>query len=348
MQKSDSIVLHPKYRQPLLGISGYFFCVYTKDTAQSLIYFRNKKPYFKPKKVENDLITTNQPSSCEGVNIFFGGILQVHFGHFLVEQFLNIILSNVPAGATIYFYGDKILDFHKRLLSLIGITDICLIRYPVRVLKSNLIKMNYIIGDITDNDPLFREKYMSRFENTNIKHTSSYKKVWVSRRKLDITQGGLSQETLIEENLSKDGWDIFHPQEHSIGEQLELYSKCFIIAGIQGSAIHLPQILFPKVKIYLFSFEKINTNFIRLSNLSTGQIIPTYIKPIIHIGIKSRKLFFCREKSMVDICTILGVEWSSRHIFYSFKCTYHFLYGIVLYWPKYTLYIFKRILMYVR
>jgi capsular polysaccharide biosynthesis protein len=64
-------------------------------------------------------------------------------------------------------------------------------------------------------------------------------KVYISRSRLSRCCRQLDIEKELEELLSLDGWLIFHPEEHSIEEQIKAYESCEQICGLEGSAIHL-------------------------------------------------------------------------------------------------------------
>ncbi|MBK8815447.1 MAG: DUF563 domain-containing protein [Methylococcaceae bacterium] len=63
-------------------------------------------------------------------------------------------------------------------------------------------------------------------------------KIWLSRSKL-TDSGGFLEEPQIEEKLQSLGWIIFHPQEHTVSEQLAILASAHRVAGIEGSAFHI-------------------------------------------------------------------------------------------------------------
>jgi capsular polysaccharide biosynthesis protein len=69
------------------------------------------------------------------------------------------------------------------------------------------------------------------------KQKVSGKRVWLSRSHLE-ERGGFENELEAEAALEKRGWTIYHPQEHPIRHQLEMFADAEHIAGVEGSAFH--------------------------------------------------------------------------------------------------------------
>lgn len=63
-------------------------------------------------------------------------------------------------------------------------------------------------------------------------------KIYLSRSRLNHVKRIITNEHILEEVLKADGWTIFHPQEHSVQEQLCAYGHARILAGCVGSAFH--------------------------------------------------------------------------------------------------------------
>jgi len=63
--------------------------------------------------------------------------------------------------------------------------------------------------------------------------------IYLSRSKLGGLEGGAILETVIESNLKREGYRIFHPQKHSIAAQVAQYKAAKNIVGLDGSAFHL-------------------------------------------------------------------------------------------------------------
>ena len=65
-----------------------------------------------------------------------------------------------------------------------------------------------------------------------------YRKVYISRSRLPKGKRLFMEEPILESILSKQGWHIYHPQEHCINEQIKVYEQAEFISSTEGSAIH--------------------------------------------------------------------------------------------------------------
>ena len=89
---------------------------------------------------------------------------------------------------------------------------------------------------------LLKQKRKISYNNSPIKEDADLRntaKLYIARSKLGKNDRHLKEELEIETYLRKLGWKIFHPQQHTIQHQLEIYESCKIICGEEGSALHL-------------------------------------------------------------------------------------------------------------
>ena len=63
-------------------------------------------------------------------------------------------------------------------------------------------------------------------------------RLYVSRSELNDTRGSVFGEKLIEACMAANGYEIFHPQQHSAAEQLARYRAARYLVSLDGSAIH--------------------------------------------------------------------------------------------------------------
>ncbi|QJW85832.1 glycosyltransferase family 61 protein [Ramlibacter terrae] len=69
------------------------------------------------------------------------------------------------------------------------------------------------------------------------------KKTYLSRGKLGSGRGSSEDDTRLEALLRAHGFGIYHPELHSIREQLAAISSSELVLGIEGSALHSPVLL---------------------------------------------------------------------------------------------------------
>jgi len=70
-------------------------------------------------------------------------------------------------------------------------------------------------------------------------------KLYVSRARLNPLRGGVLAERVLEENLARAGFDVFHPEKHSIEVQIARYRAAREIVALDGSALHLAAFVMP-------------------------------------------------------------------------------------------------------
>jgi len=88
--------------------------------------------------------------------------------------------------------------------------------------------------------------------------------VWVSRSRLPPPRRAIAGEKVLEEHLAD--WRIVHPQELSMAEQIEVFSKHTTYAGMIGSAMH--NILFSRSpRVTYLTVGEPNLNFLMCDEL---------------------------------------------------------------------------------
>ena len=70
-------------------------------------------------------------------------------------------------------------------------------------------------------------------------------KLYIARTQLQKDDKLVDQEGRIEAVMRKAGYDVFHPERHSIADQLSRYMTAKTIVGAEGSAFHLAPFAMP-------------------------------------------------------------------------------------------------------
>lgn len=174
--------------------------------------------------------------------LVYGGLLQnTHFGHFVAESLTRLwaALHLSEAYNRLIFIKrishKAIPGYAEQLISLLWPGAVILA--PDEVVKVDSIAIpDPICGPA--NGFLVGHPLVHR----SIKHLqwpTTGLRIYVSRSKLTPASGGYLAEKLLEENLARDGYLIFHPQDFSIQEQLKTYSSASDLIFADGSALHL-------------------------------------------------------------------------------------------------------------
>lgn len=182
--------------------------------------------------------------------IFYGGILINNYGHFLVEslgrlwayakckQFDPYILFYTSWGMPAYWKKDHYMNL---ALKAFGIPVDKVIIFPDIVeLKTVIVPaQKYGFGIFTHPDPVFMKFIRSFSLPANMpKGIDRADKIYVSRSRMPFHLGKLIGESRFEKFLEREGYLIFHPQDHTLYEQLNVYRQAKKIIFCDGSAVH--------------------------------------------------------------------------------------------------------------
>ena len=174
----------------------------------------------------------------------FGGLLNnVHFGHFITESLVRLWafdnLAETFNSVVFYNYSiDKgVPDFVSDTLDILipGIS-VTVLNYPAMfellAVPEELKFGSYIYGH-----PLNRD--MCKRLRLNSDQKDIRKKIYISRSRLNVGNGGLIYEELIDDYMRAEGYAVLYPEAMSVREQLEAYSSAEKLVFADGSAVHL-------------------------------------------------------------------------------------------------------------
>ncbi|MFW8593794.1 glycosyltransferase 61 family protein [Cribrihabitans neustonicus] len=196
-------------------------------------------------------ITTCPPQPGSGVDRLpgrwlWGGVLWAHFGHFLVEsssRLWALAYLDQPVDGILFIpkrpsTGDGTRGFQHEFLGLMA-PDLPLkvADHALQVEELVVPGQGFGLGRITAGTRKFRTAMHSRFARGVA--GEGPEKIYISRSKLGLGKGGLLGEEQMEELLRAEGYEIFHPQEHSLRTQLARYKAARKVVAADGSALHL-------------------------------------------------------------------------------------------------------------
>ncbi|MFU8833801.1 glycosyltransferase family 61 protein [Roseovarius autotrophicus] len=188
-----------------------------------------------------------------------GGVGRHHFGHFLLEATPRLWaldhLDARPDGILLLpMAGRDIAAVLRRrlgpLMDLLGQgLPVHLVAEPTEV--ETLILPSQGFGHLhwTHGTPEART-YMRRHLSAIAPDGPA--RLYISRRRLKSAAQQVPHEGRIEKWLSRAGFAIFHPERHSIPEQIAAYRAARMLLGPDGSAFHLaPFVAHPETRIGL-------------------------------------------------------------------------------------------------
>lgn len=184
----------------------------------------------------------------------FGGHFRGHFGHFLVESTARLwALGHLetPPDSLVYlpYRGNaaavaRAIEGQSEFFRLLGI------EMPVQTFAEVLRVERLIVPELGfgwleryAGSPAYRQFMQSRLSAAA--PAEGGEKLYVSRARLNAQRGGILGETVIEENLARLGWEIFHPEKHPLEVQIARYKAARQIIALDGSALHLAAYVMP-------------------------------------------------------------------------------------------------------
>lgn len=176
----------------------------------------------------------------------WGGLLWMHFGHFLVESTARLwALDNLdtPIDGILFApkrprNGSEVHAFQHEFVKLMG-TDVPVVCLdaPTRVERLIVPGQGFGLGTMIEGTQNYRTAIARNFaQDIKAKGTD---KLYISRSKLPAGRGNLIGEAELEEHLAKQGYTIFHPEKHDLTAQIETYKAARHIIAAEGSALHL-------------------------------------------------------------------------------------------------------------
>ena len=178
----------------------------------------------------------------------FGGHFRGHFGHFLVESTARLwALDHLPVKPDSILYLpyrgevgaiEKAMEGHDRFYRLLGI-DIPIRTFgtPQRVGRLFVPELGFGWSERYAGSPAYRSFMQQRLRAAVA--PDGAKKLYVSRAQLAASRGGVLGETVLEQNLARAGYEIFHPEKHPLDVQIARYRAAEKIVALDGSALHL-------------------------------------------------------------------------------------------------------------
>ncbi|WND03199.1 glycosyltransferase 61 family protein [Temperatibacter marinus] len=234
----------------LPGVKGGIFTKDMESLPSSLLYREYTSRSLKNKAITrassgkiNRIMDPYPLNESELENIAFiegeciyGGLLFSHFGHFILESLARLwYIKKHPSLKIIWLSAHQqktLSDYQKAILDLLGIkNEIVIVTEICRIEKLHCPDAGFLIQS-----KITPEQQQALYV-TESKNLVSGKKVWLSRA--SATFGKVYNETLLEPVLKENGWLIYEPEKHSVGEQIEFLKDAEHIAGVGGSAFHL-------------------------------------------------------------------------------------------------------------
>lgn len=176
----------------------------------------------------------------------WAGSLVSHFGHFLTESTTRIwALDHIRRSFDGIIFIPKsrpvpesLANWQTEFMKLMGIDlPVRIITRPTRVDRLVVPGQGFGLGTISAGTPEMRAMMARRFAPDV--EGSGGPRLYISRSGLGLRGSMILGETDLEAGLAAQGYDILHPQDHSISDQIARMRGAQQIVVADGSAAHL-------------------------------------------------------------------------------------------------------------
>lgn len=278
--------------------------IYENNTIVTQASYRGLAAYKQNDPLVIAQSRVNAAQHIKGQGIYLGW-LSNYFGHLLLEAparfwFLNNVdVNNVtfifhPLGINATLANVLKVELGKELFNCFGIKIERIVLADKDLIVDELIVPStlFILNLVADYSQRYiyekiknylLEKYYAIANLSN--QTTAPRKLYLSRRKLNDKLRKAVNEDIIEQLFERHGFEIIFPEILAFHEQVKLVSEAHILAGCDGSALHMAVFLPQKSKLILLSARsiqfsqlimsalgEIETHFIRASIESTENI----------------------------------------------------------------------------
>jgi hypothetical protein len=219
----------------VLDASGRF-------VALSQGWIRARKPMLAPQ------LAPGEPVAGLPGRHLFAGHLRGHFGHFLVESTarlwaLDRLAEPVDGILWLPFRGTpaearKVLAAQAPFLDRLGGgLPSHVAAGATRVERLVLPELGFGWAGRYAGSPAYRAFMRDRLGRGIAAEGGP--RLYISRARLIAARGGVLGETVIEDHLARQGYEIFHPERHPLAVQIARYKAARQLVALDGSALHL-------------------------------------------------------------------------------------------------------------
>lgn len=169
----------------------------------------------------------------------YGGVLQLHYGHFLLEGLARgwflVERRDLPILWHSFNGRRNLLPWHREVLALLGIPEgrLRFVTGPLQAARVLLPDAGFVVNRWLDPE---HARLLGVFPFADSPRAGH--RVWLSRSRLREGIARVDGEADMEASLAAAGWTIMHPESLPVWQQLAVMAHAEQIAGFEGSAFH--------------------------------------------------------------------------------------------------------------
>ena len=220
------------------------------------------------------------PADCEYI---YGGRMVPHFGHFLIETMSRLWVlarQNLQPHQRLIFHGPGHpeqwweLAYVRACLGALGVAPahVVGIDRPVRIAR--LLVPDATFRPQARARPAFRDACVEVGRRLLADRSleavlAPGTPVYLSKSRVPEGVRRIANEVELEQELSRRGIVVIHPETMSLAEQISLFQTCGTVGGIAGSAHHMSAFADKSVRFrLLLTDDSLNSNFVLIDKLN--------------------------------------------------------------------------------
>lgn len=248
-----------------------------------------------------ELIREPKGKDLDGEFVLLGNI-QPHFGHAILEALSRLWFLDTELAENdkikYLVYEPDLRSYHNELFSLLKIDNEKII-YASRL--GNRVEKLYVPDPGMRTHHWISNLQVNTWEKIakNIDSSPPSRKVYLSRRK--IKERPLENESQVEKILSESGFEIFHPQDHSLKEQIRMAKEAKVLAGPVGSQLYLSAFQQEGTKKIIFAPSNFYAKDDQLMSIAKRQhCIVAFGTKIDNLASRDSRNWRINEKDIID------------------------------------------------
>ena len=206
------------------------------------------------------------------------GHLHIEFGHFLIETVSSLKFSSWFKEVCLVFHpftfdGVSLeLEDYEYITSIFRILDISIDKvYLVEVntvfeevvVPERLVKINQYY----DASALSVYREISRRASKYVTVGENSEKIFLSRSQLKRKRRAFAYEDELDNFFELKGYTVYYPEQHDIVHQINTVSSASVVAGMEGSAMHLSLFMRSGARVFTIH-NRINPNITMCNHLA--------------------------------------------------------------------------------